>query len=90
MTPIRTSTDTAGKPIKVGANPAYIAITPNGKTAYVANTHSGTVTPIQIATNTAGKAIKVAKPITDGWASRSPRTGRPPTSCQTTTSHPAR
>ena len=59
MTPISTATNTAGKPIKVGTDPGAIAITPNGKTAYVANDGSGTVTPIDTATNTAGKPIKV-------------------------------
>ena len=34
-------------------------ITPNGKTAYVANGGSGTVTPIRTGANTALKAIKV-------------------------------
>jgi YVTN family beta-propeller protein len=36
-----------------------IAITPNGTTAYVANTDDGTVTPIRTATNTAGPPIPV-------------------------------
>ena len=54
----------AGKPIKVGSQPDFIAITPNGKTAYVINGGSGntgpaTVTPISTATNTAGKPITV-------------------------------
>jgi YVTN family beta-propeller protein len=40
-------------------NPAGIAITPDGKTAYVANYGSGSVTPINTATNTAGAAITV-------------------------------
>jgi YVTN family beta-propeller protein len=40
--------------------PQAIAITPDGKTAYVANTNSGTVTPITTATNRAGKPIRVA------------------------------
>jgi YVTN family beta-propeller protein len=39
--------------------PLVIAITPNGKTAYVANGGSGTVTPIRTATSKAGKAIRV-------------------------------
>ena len=34
-------------------------ITPNGKTLYVTNGASASVTPISIATNTARKAIKV-------------------------------
>ena len=38
----------------------HIAITPNGKTAYVANVRSsGTVTPIKTATNSRLKPIKV-------------------------------
>ena len=76
VTPIDTATSTAGKAITVGSGPVVIAITPNGKTAYFAN-YAGTVTPIDTATNTAGKAIKVGSgPV----PSRSPRTGRPPTS----------
>ena len=59
MTPIRTATNKALKPIKVGGGPVAIAITPDGKTAYVANRGSGTVTPIKIATNKALKQIKV-------------------------------
>ena len=60
VTPIRT----AGKAIKVGSEPDAIAITPNGKTAYVANggdamRTSDTVTPIRTATGKAGKAINV-------------------------------
>ncbi len=43
---------------------ARIATTPDGKTAYVANFGSGTVTPIRTATNTALTAIKVgAQPV---------------------------
>ena len=52
------ATNKAGKPIKVGGLPSAVAITPNGKTAYVSNNGSGTVTPISTATNTADKAIK--------------------------------
>jgi DNA-binding beta-propeller fold protein YncE len=55
VTPMNTTTNTAGKPTPVGHNPDFIAITPDGTTAY-ADTSSGTVTPI----NTAGKPIKVA------------------------------
>ena len=36
-----------------------IAITPNGATAYVANSSRNTVTPIDMATNTAGTPISV-------------------------------
>ena len=59
MTPIATATNTAGPPITTGDNPDAIAITPDGKTAYVVNADSGTVTPITTATNTAGPPIPV-------------------------------
>ena len=39
--------------------PDGIAITPDGRTVYVANIGSGTVTPIDTATNTPGKPIPV-------------------------------
>jgi YVTN family beta-propeller protein len=58
VTPISTATNTAGKPIKVGQGPSAIAITPNGKTAYVVN-GAQSVTPISTATNTPGKPITV-------------------------------
>jgi DNA-binding beta-propeller fold protein YncE len=48
----------AGKPIHVGGSTcAAIAITPDGKTAYVACGNA--VTPIDLATGTPGKAIRV-------------------------------
>jgi YVTN family beta-propeller protein len=62
VSPICTATNTAGRPIKTGANPFSVtmAITPNGKTVYVVNEEPyGTVTPITTATNSAGKNIKV-------------------------------
>ena len=66
MTPITTATNTAGPPITVGANPLDIAITPDSKTAYVANYDSpGTVTPIATATNTAGPPITVGRQPSD-------------------------
>jgi len=63
VTPIRTATNTALPPIKAGDNPDFIAITPDGKTAYVANYvyHRGTVTPIRTATNTALPPIKTGR-----------------------------
>ena len=51
-----------------GSHPRAIAITPDGRTAYVANSgaenvpHSATVTPIRVATGTAGKPIGLAGP----------------------------
>jgi DNA-binding beta-propeller fold protein YncE len=63
VTPIRTVTNKALKPIGVGAGssniaPSDIAITPNGRTAYV--TSNLGVTPINTATNKPGKLIKVS------------------------------
>jgi hyaluronoglucosaminidase len=55
--------DKAGKAIRVGSGPDWIAITPNSRTVYVYNDHYGTVTPIRTATNTAAKAIRVGGPI---------------------------
>jgi YVTN family beta-propeller protein len=59
VTPVNLATRKAGAAIPVGADPAAIAITPDGRTAYVVNSGSGTVTPITTATRTAGKAIRV-------------------------------
>ena len=59
MTPINTATNKAGKAITVGTPPVAIAITPNGKTAYVANSNGDRVTPINTATNTTAQAITV-------------------------------
>ena len=59
VTPVNIATGTAGTPITVGPMPTAIAITPDGKTAYVANEGSNTVTPITVATGTAGTPITV-------------------------------
>jgi YVTN family beta-propeller protein len=59
VTPIRTATNTALKPIAVGQDPRALAITPDGTTIYVTNYQSGTVTPIRTATNTALAPIRV-------------------------------
>jgi len=59
VTPIRVATGTALPAIKVGSDPVAIAITPDGRTAYVVNTGSGTVTPIRVASNTALRPIHV-------------------------------
>ena len=57
--PIRLATNTAGRVIRVGGTLlGAMAITPDGKTVYVAHTDGNTVTPIRVATNTAGRAIK--------------------------------
>src|SRR5215467_12400616 len=62
VTPISTATNKAGPPIPVAGEPEQIAITPNGKTAYVITAGGGrdgrhTVTPITTATNKAGPPI---------------------------------
>ena len=59
MTPVATATNTRGKPIKIGAIPTAIAITPDGKTAYIADEHPATVTPVATATNTPGQPIEI-------------------------------
>jgi YVTN family beta-propeller protein len=59
VTPIDLATNALGKPIRVGGSPDAIAITPDGKTAYVGNSSSGTVMPIDLATNALGKPIRV-------------------------------
>ena len=59
VTPVNLVTRRAGPAIGVGADPQAIAITPDGKTAYVANSGSGTVTPIAVVTDAAGPAITV-------------------------------
>jgi hyaluronoglucosaminidase len=59
VTPVSTATSRPGKAITVGQGIDAIAITPNGRTAYVASFNAGTVTPIRIAANTAGKPIGV-------------------------------
>ena len=93
ITPISTATNRVRRPIPGRYFPAGIAITPDGKTAYVLNGLSGTVIPISTATNTPGKPIKVgidpgviaitpdgktAYVANDAWA-RSPRSAPPPT-----------
>ena len=49
-----TAENDAGPPIPVGTHPDAVAITPDGKTAYVVNFGSDNVTPINTATDTAG------------------------------------
>jgi YVTN family beta-propeller protein len=60
ITPINTNTNAPGTPITIAGGPAAIAITPDGKTAYVANYGlTNSVTPIDTATNTVGTPISV-------------------------------
>jgi YVTN family beta-propeller protein len=59
--PIRTATGTALAPIEAGRSPDAIAITPDGRTAYVTSIRSGTVTPIRTATNTALPPVRTGR-----------------------------
>ncbi len=59
MTPVTTASNTPGRPVKIGAIPAAIAITPDGRTAYIADVHPGTVTPVATATKTPGRPIEI-------------------------------
>ena len=59
VTPIEVATSEPGAEIKVGSGPEAIAITPDGKTAYVTNAGSDSVTPIELATNKPSTEIKV-------------------------------
>ena len=59
--PISTITNRPGTPIPVGRAPRGIAITPDGKTAYVVNFGSNTVTPISVGTNRPGTPIPVGR-----------------------------
>ena len=62
LTPITVTTNKAGRPVKAGKRSIAVAITPDGKTAYVANIGNfgpGTVTPVATSTNTAEKPIRV-------------------------------
>src|SRR5437588_4907103 len=64
VTPVTTATNAAGKPIKIGddlpyAAPETLAITPDGRTAYIADTDRRTVTPVATATSSRGRPIKI-------------------------------
>lgn len=63
--PISTATNKAGPPIKVAKFPFAIAITPDGKIAYVLSEGSR-LTPIMTATNKAGPPITV-NPVPAGY-----------------------
>jgi len=66
VTPVSTATNRPGEAITVGKGPQSIAITPNGKTAYVVNFGTGTVggntvTPINTATGAALTPVRVGR-----------------------------
>ena len=90
VTPINTATNTAGTPIPIGTGPAgggpaTIAITPDGKTAYVTDGGNFGVAPIDTATNTADPSISVGGgPAAIAMAPD----GKPPTSPSATLTAP--
>jgi hyaluronoglucosaminidase len=55
VTPISTATGKAGRPIRVGSGPAFLAVGPDGRAVYVVG--AGSVTVIRTATDTAGKPV---------------------------------
>jgi DNA-binding beta-propeller fold protein YncE len=58
--PVSLVTGTVGRPIPLGiAWGGQMAITPDGRTVYVASAHSGAVWPISTATNTRGRPIRI-------------------------------
>ncbi len=61
VTPVATATGRPGKPIQVACTPGALAVTPDGKTVYVASYGSGhgVVTPIAAATDQPGTPIRV-------------------------------
>jgi YVTN family beta-propeller protein len=62
VTPIRTATWTALRPIRAGQQPGAVAVTPDGKTAYVKSETTGVMTPIRTATNTALRPVRIGNP----------------------------
>jgi DNA-binding beta-propeller fold protein YncE len=61
VTPVNTATNTPGKPIYLPGlgGDGSIAITPDGRTAYVTTGYPRAVIPISTATDRAGKPIKI-------------------------------
>jgi len=59
VTPIFARSDRAGKPIDIGRGLCTIAMSPDGRTVYVAHLEAGTITPISTRTDRARKPIKV-------------------------------
>ena len=77
MSVITTATGAVSAPITVGKAPLGVAITPDGKHAYVANDGDGTVSVITTATGAVSAPITVGKPVRPAW--RSPLTASTPT-----------
>jgi DNA-binding beta-propeller fold protein YncE len=63
VTPVNLATRAVGTPITMRTGADAIAITPDGRTAYVTNPqdYSGTVTPIDLATGVPGRPIDLVQ-----------------------------
>jgi len=61
VVPVDVTAGRAEAPIPADLRPEAIAITPDGRTAYVADAFAATVTPIDLTTGVAGAAIPIAK-----------------------------
>jgi DNA-binding beta-propeller fold protein YncE len=59
VTPIRTATNAAGRPIPVGADPVAIAVTPDSRTVLVVSHRQNTVTLISVKTAVVVAKVKV-------------------------------
>jgi DNA-binding beta-propeller fold protein YncE len=58
--PVSTASGKAGRPVKVAKRPIALAVSPDGKTVYVASQDAQEVTPISTSTGKAGVAIKLS------------------------------
>jgi DNA-binding beta-propeller fold protein YncE len=77
ITPVNTATNTAGRPIHTTREPFDIAITPDGKTAYVLSRSAGiptrsVLTPINTATNAPGQRVYLNGLGGDGFIAITP------------------
>jgi len=59
VVPVDVTQDRADAPIPADLHPEAIAITPNGRTAYVADAFAATVTPIDLDTGVVGAPIQI-------------------------------
>lgn len=57
ITPVRTATQTAGRPIVIDGHPGQIVLAPDGRTGYVVGDGGGFI-PVNLVTGTIGKLVK--------------------------------
>lgn len=65
IVPVNTSTGIIGAPIPVPGLPIDLAISPDGKIAYVCTQGGANITPVTLATGSIGKLIPVPKGVTE-------------------------